>query len=232
MFTSSTLRHSFGLFGLATAVLAGCSATATPDGEDIMVAESPLVSQTDVLGGYQADTKDLRTLNCGGGYCGVSTSTVPASGIMQLNDDHTWSCTGADCTFASPVAPTVLTSGTWAFPPSGDWRFIELSTGGTVVATAKVGEWYTLGQATLTVTLSQYTSGISGTYTQSVHFVHDLAGGSGGTTGPTCTDGIKNGSETGVDCGGTCSTKCSVGQACLVNSDCASNRCRSYVCKR
>ena len=30
------------------------------------------------------------------------------------------------------------------------------------------------------------------------------SGGCGGTTTPTCSDGVQNGDETGVDCGGSC----------------------------
>ncbi|NKI31594.1 beta strand repeat-containing protein [Croceivirga thetidis] len=36
----------------------------------------------------------------------------------------------------------------------------------------------------------------------------------GGTSGPTCTDGIQNGTETGVDCGGTCPNTCPVEATC------------------
>ncbi len=39
------------------------------------------------------------------------------------------------------------------------------------------------------------------------------SGGCGGSTGPTCTDGIQNGNETGVDCGGDCAP-CSGGATC------------------
>ena len=47
---------------------------------------------------------------------------------------------------------------------------------------------------------------------------------------PTCTDSVKNGSETDVDCGGgTCPT-CPVGRACTGNSDCVSANCSGGVC--
>jgi hypothetical protein len=42
---------------------------------------------------------------------------------------------------------------------------------------------------------------------------------------PTCTDGLKNGSETDVDCGGSCSTKCANGKICASGSDCSSSYC-------
>jgi hypothetical protein len=48
--------------------------------------------------------------------------------------------------------------------------------------------------------------------------------GSTETSTTTCTDGIKNGTETDIDCGGTCSP-CSVSKACLIPSDCKSLFC-------
>jgi hypothetical protein len=48
---------------------------------------------------------------------------------------------------------------------------------------------------------------------------------------PTCTDGVKNGTETGVDCGGGSCPTCATGQTCLSNSDCTSNVCSNGVCQ-
>jgi hypothetical protein len=48
--------------------------------------------------------------------------------------------------------------------------------------------------------------------------------------GPTCSDGIKNGSETGVDCGGGCK-RCATGQGCTSTSDCASALCSGGTCQ-
>jgi hypothetical protein len=42
---------------------------------------------------------------------------------------------------------------------------------------------------------------------------------------PTCSDGIKNGSETGVDCGGPHCPPCTIGQTCAHNTDCLTARC-------
>lgn len=49
------------------------------------------------------------------------------------------------------------------------------------------------------------------------------------TPAPTCSDGIRNGSETGVDCGGSC-LRCATGQPCQVAADCASARCAGGLC--
>jgi hypothetical protein len=46
----------------------------------------------------------------------------------------------------------------------------------------------------------------------------------------TCTDGIKNGSETDVDCGGGSCPPCANGKMCGINADCESNRCLSGFC--
>ena len=47
----------------------------------------------------------------------------------------------------------------------------------------------------------------------------------------TCTNGVKDGSETDVDCGGSCPTKCGVSKGCSQNSDCIGNICVSGVCQ-
>jgi len=44
--------------------------------------------------------------------------------------------------------------------------------------------------------------------------------------GPTCTDTVKNGSESDIDCGGTC-PRCINGKACNSRSDCASAFCNA-----
>jgi hypothetical protein len=49
--------------------------------------------------------------------------------------------------------------------------------------------------------------------------------------GPTCTDGVKNGSETDIDCGGPNCPKCGTGKACTRAADCASDICQSRVCQ-
>lgn len=46
----------------------------------------------------------------------------------------------------------------------------------------------------------------------------------------TCTDGVKNGSETDVDCGGSVCPKCQYDESCLVASDCNTNTCWLNKC--
>lgn len=58
---------------------------------------------------------------------------------------------------------------------------------------------------------------------QCASMVCDL--GSHGCAPPSCSDGVKNGSETDVDCGGTCPAQCASGQGCLAHTDCAPGAC-------
>jgi hypothetical protein len=50
---------------------------------------------------------------------------------------------------------------------------------------------------------------------------------------PTCSDGIKNDSETDVDCGGLPSCpRCAAGAGCNVNLDCTSGVCWAGICEK
>jgi hypothetical protein len=51
-----------------------------------------------------------------------------------------------------------------------------------------------------------------------------------GPTGPTCADGLTNGSETDIDCGGSC-PRCAIGKTCASRNDCASARCEAGTCQ-
>ncbi|MEP7123790.1 MAG: hypothetical protein ABJE95_22870 [Byssovorax sp.] len=48
--------------------------------------------------------------------------------------------------------------------------------------------------------------------------------------GPTCSDGITNGTESDTDCGGSCPQKCAIGDTCNTIADCASNVCTGGMC--
>ncbi len=58
----------------------------------------------------------------------------------------------------------------------------------------------------------------------------EVCDGAGMCVGPSCTDGVKNGTETGIDCGGSCATKCANGGGCTVDGDCTSGTCTGNVC--
>ncbi len=47
---------------------------------------------------------------------------------------------------------------------------------------------------------------------------------------PTCTDGVKNGTESDLDCGGGC-PPCAVAKRCATGSDCTTAVCKDSVCQ-
>ncbi len=47
----------------------------------------------------------------------------------------------------------------------------------------------------------------------------------------TCTDGVKNGTETDADCGGGTCPRCATGKTCATRNDCASARCAGGTCQ-
>ena len=51
-----------------------------------------------------------------------------------------------------------------------------------------------------------------------------------GPSGPTCSDGIQNGSETDIDCGGPSCGRCRNGWHCASRNDCQSARCVGGEC--
>ncbi len=48
---------------------------------------------------------------------------------------------------------------------------------------------------------------------------------------PTCSDGVKNGTETDVDCGGVSCPDCALNKLCLINGDCLTGSCNGGLCK-
>jgi formylglycine-generating enzyme required for sulfatase activity len=46
---------------------------------------------------------------------------------------------------------------------------------------------------------------------------------------PSCTDGVKNGTESDLDCGGPCNG-CGPGQVCVTGNDCKGLKCDSFTC--
>lgn len=48
---------------------------------------------------------------------------------------------------------------------------------------------------------------------------------------PTCSDALKNGTETDVDCGGLSCAPCNPGQLCAVNADCETSVCTGGTCQ-
>lgn len=51
------------------------------------------------------------------------------------------------------------------------------------------------------------------------------------TVVPSCTDNLKNGTESDIDCGGSTCQKCGLDKVCTGAADCASGSCVSNLCK-
>jgi hypothetical protein len=49
---------------------------------------------------------------------------------------------------------------------------------------------------------------------------------------PSCTNGVRDGSETDVDCGGGSCPQCGNGRSCFQPSDCQSNNCQNGFCSQ
>ncbi len=48
---------------------------------------------------------------------------------------------------------------------------------------------------------------------------------------PSCSDGVKNGSETDIDCGGGVCTSCADTKMCAAGADCQSGVCTGFICR-
>jgi len=48
---------------------------------------------------------------------------------------------------------------------------------------------------------------------------------------PSCTDSVKNGSESAVDCGGPSCSRCAAGLGCTSSTDCQSGVCTAGICQ-
>lgn len=51
------------------------------------------------------------------------------------------------------------------------------------------------------------------------------------TCSVTCTDGVRNGSESDIDCGGVVCTRCGYGKICASSDDCANALCSGGRCR-
>ncbi len=59
---------------------------------------------------------------------------------------------------------------------------------------------------------------------------NSCVGGICAAVGPSCMDGVKNGTETDVDCGGAACPKCANGKICNSLVDCLSASCANGIC--
>jgi len=118
------------------------------------------------------------------------------------------------------------------------WPNLRVSVGSTVLGNITVNTTsyaaynfsFTASSGTAEVRV-QFTNDLNQNGQDRNLYVDRIDIGCGTAPVPSCTDGIKNGSETAVDCGGSCSADCANGQACSVNADCVSASCVNAVCK-
>lgn len=137
---------------------------------------------------------------------------------------------------AGATTVTVLARGSVA---ANVWPNLRVSVGGVVLGNATVNSTsYAPYKFSFTATSGakdirvEFTNDLNQNGQDRNLYVDRVDVGCGSTPPtPTCSDGVKNGSETAVDCGGSCSTKCGNGQTCSGGGDCASGTCMAGVCQ-
>ncbi|RYZ01928.1 MAG: DUF1929 domain-containing protein [Myxococcales bacterium] len=137
---------------------------------------------------------------------------------------------------AGATTITVLARGSVA---ASVWPTLRLSVGGAVVGTASVNTTSYAPHAFTFVATSgakevkvEFTNDLNQNGQDRNLYVDRVDVSCGSLPpAPTCTDGLKNGTETAVDCGGSCSSKCATGQACSVSGDCATGTCAAGICQ-
>lgn len=138
-------------------------------------------------------------------------------------------------TGAEPVDSTVTDSGapsdtgapadtTVADTASADTAPADTATADTTVADTAVADTAVVDTAVADATVAD--TAVADTAVADTAVVPDTTPADVAVdTGPgSCTDAVKNGTETDVDCGGTCAP-CAVGKACLVDQDCVGTVC-------
>ncbi|MEL6969138.1 MAG: M43 family zinc metalloprotease [Bacteroidota bacterium] len=178
------------------------------------------------------DTGGFRESLLSSGGCGTPATPTCNDGIQNGNETGV-DCGGPDCPACPPqtctdVVVSILTDN---YPGETTWQITDA--GGAVVASGgpygSTGTLFTsnecLDDGCYDFTIfDSYGDGIccaygNGSYSVTVDGQTVTSGGAfassettnfciGGSSGPTCDDGIQNGDETGVDCGGSSCPAC------------------------
>ncbi|MEL7422377.1 MAG: M43 family zinc metalloprotease [Bacteroidota bacterium] len=178
------------------------------------------------------DTGGFRESLLSSGGCGTPATPTCNDGIQNGNETGV-DCGGSDCPACPPqtctdVVVSILTDN---YPGETTWQITNA--GGAVVASGgpygSTGTLFTsnecLDDGCYDFTIfDSYGDGIccaygNGSYSVTVDGQTVASGGAfassettnfciGGSSGPTCDDGIQNGDETGVDCGGSSCPAC------------------------
>jgi len=182
---------------------------------------------------------DETGVDCGGSSCAPCNTPPTCTDGIQNGDETGVDCGGSSCAPCQTACTDneVTVSITFDnYPEETSWTLTNDS--GTTIASASyttanadgstVTETFCLTDDCYTFTISDaYGDGIccsygNGSYSLTGPSGSITSGGSfgsseatnfcfGGTTTPTCTDGIQNGDETGIDCGGSSCAPCSTG---------------------
>jgi len=166
--------------------------------------------------------------NCASGVCAAGLCAAPTCSDGVKNGDETGldcggagACarcgTGLGCGTGSDCASGVCTAGLCAAPSCTDKVQNGVETG------VDCGGANSCPRCAAGVGCSASTDCSSPLYCPAATPV---------CTAPTCSDLVKNGSETDVDCGGSCAPlqTCANGKMCIANADCASSNCASMLC--
>ena len=156
---------------------------------------------------YNTTTKNLNFYGDGKWYEFTGKVCVPQPSTSNAGPDQT-----------APTSSTTLAGNTPVYG-TGTWTILS-GTGGSIASIHSPGSLFT-GTLGVAYTLQWAIATPCSTSTDVVLI----------SLGPTCSNGIKDGTETDIDCGGLCATKCTVGQHCLVGGDCQSGTCTATVCQ-
>jgi hypothetical protein len=170
-------------------------------------------------------------VDCGGGTCGAcgvgKICTQDTDCTTETCRSGTCRCTGsADCPSGQSCSLGVCRAAATCTDGSKNGNETDVDCGGGTCGACGVGKICVQDTDCTTETCRGGTCRCTGSA--------DCAAGQFCSLGicrtPTCTDGIKNGSETDVDCGGSCSP-CVPGKSCATGYDCTTEICASNTCR-
>jgi hypothetical protein len=167
----------------------------------------------------------------GGSFCSAASACVQCNAATQCagtdTECHARTCTANACGVSNAPAGTATTAQT-----AGDCKKNQCDGAGSIVPATDNTDVpaddgvQCLGETCVAGAPMHPALPLGTPCTQAGGTACD---GNGLCVAPSCSDGVKNGTETAVDCGGTC-LPCALTQACLVNADCASAACAGNVC--
>jgi DNA-binding beta-propeller fold protein YncE len=191
-------------------------------------------------------------VDCGGGCAACATScttkSYEAESMFQSTGGaisggwNIWANGYVSTQHTFVAGATTLTVWARGSVAANVWPNLRVSVGGVVLGNAPVNTTsYAAYKFSFTATSGakevkvEFTNDLNQNGQDRNLYVDKLEVGCGSTLPPpptpTCTDSIKNGTESAVDCGGSCSARCANGQTCGVGADCASGTCTGGTCQ-